>query len=196
MAGRRAGTALVVAAIALTVAGCGLGGTKKVTVTQTRTVTSTKTVTTTGSPASAKPCTGGQLAGDFALVPGSAGAGQIVYALTVKNTSSSPCSLRGIPHATTLLGATGAVLPTHTRAGGTGGTRRVVLQPGASAVAQARFSSTVAGQGDSQSGTCQPTAHTLQVAATGGGVTDAAIKPPTSVCEQGTLNFEPFDYAG
>ena len=30
----------------------------------------------------------------------------------------------------------------------------------------------------------------------GGGVTEAAIKPPTSVCVQGTLNFEAFDYAG
>ena len=118
-----------------------------------------------------------------------------MYALTLKNTSSTPCALRGIPHGT-LLGATGAALPTHVRAGGAGGTRRVVLQPGASAVAQARFSATVAGSGDSQSGTCQPQAYTLQVTPVGGGVADAAIKPPTSVCEQGTLNFESFDYAG
>jgi uncharacterized protein DUF4232 len=195
VAGRRAGTGLVVATLGLTAAGCGLGSTKTVTVTQTHTVTTTKTVTTTGPASSAKPCTGGQLAGTFALVPGSAGAGQIVYALRLKNTSSSPCSLRGIPTGT-LLAATGAALPTRVHAGGAGRTRRVVLQPGASAVAQARFSATVAGQGDSQSGTCQPTAHTLQVSTTGGGVTDAAIMPPTSVCEQGTLNFEAFDYAG
>jgi hypothetical protein len=195
MAGRRAGTGLVLATLGLTAAGCGLGSTKTVTVTEARTVTTTKTVTTTGSPSSAKPCTGGQLAGSFVLVPGSAGAGQIVYALTLKNTSPSPCSLRGIPNGT-LLGVTGAALPTHVRAGGAGRTKRVVLQPGASAVAQARFSATVPGQGDSQSGTCQPTASTLQVTTTGGGVTDAAIRPPTSVCEQGTLNFEPFDYAG
>jgi hypothetical protein len=194
MAGRRAGTGLVLTALGLTVAGCGLGSTKTVTVTQTHTVTSTRTVTTTGSGSSAKPCTGGQLSGAFALVPGSAGAGQIVYALKLKNTSPSACALRGIPQAT-LLGVTGAALPTHVRAGGAGGTRRVVLQPGASAVAQARFSATVAGPGDSQSGTCQPEAHTLQVTTAGGGVTDAAIKPPTSVCEQGTLSFETFDYA-
>lgn len=194
MAGRRAGTGLVLATLGLTVVGCGLGSTKTVTVTQARTVTSTKTVTTTRSAMSAKPCTGAELAGTFAVVPGSAGAGQIVYALTLKNTSSSACSLHGIPGGT-LLGATGAALPTHVRSGG-GAAKRVVLQPGASAVAQARFSPTVAGQGDSQSGTCQPTAHTLQVTTTGGGVTDAAIKPPTSVCEQGTLNFEAFDYAG
>lgn len=193
MVGRRARTGLVLAALGLTAAGCGLGSTKTVTVVETQTTTTTRTVTTSGS--GAKPCSGGQLAGNFSLVPGSAGAGQIVYALTLKNTSSSPCALRGIPHAT-LLGATGAALPTHVTAGGDGGTRRVVLQPGASAVAQARFSATVAGQGDSQSGTCQPEAHTLQVTPVAGGVTNAAIKPPTSVCEQGTLNFESFDYAG
>lgn len=193
MVGRRARTGLVLAALGLTAAGCGLGSTKTVTVVETRTTTTTRTVTTNGS--GAKPCSGGQLAGNFSLVPGSAGAGQIVYALTLKNTSSSPCALRGIPHAA-LLGATGAALPTHVTAGGDGGRRRVVLQPGASAVAQARFSATVAGQGDSQSGTCQPEAHTLQVTPVAGGVTDAAIKPPTSVCEQGTLNFESFDYAG
>ena len=195
MAGRRAGTGLVLAALGLTAAGCGLGGTKTVTKTEARTVTTTKTVTTTGPASSAKPCTGDQLAGSFALVPGSAGAGQIVYALTLKNTSPRPCSLRGIPRGT-LLGASGAALPTHVRAAGAGGVKRVVLQPGASAVAQARFSPTVAGQGDSQSGTCQPTAQTFQVSAAGGGVTDAAIKPPTSVCEQGSLSFEPFGYAG
>jgi hypothetical protein len=36
----------------------------------------------------------------------------------------------------------------------------------------------------------------LQVSPPGGGVMDAAIKPPTSVCEQGTLSFAAFDYAG
>ena len=195
MVGRRARTGLVLAALGLTAAGCGLGGTKTVTVVETHTTTTTRTVTTTGSGSSAKLCSGGQLAGNFTLVPGSAGAGQIVYALTLKNTSSTACAVRGIPRAT-LLGATGAALPTHVRAGGAGGTKRVVLQPGASAVAQARFSATVAGQGDSQSGTCQPEAHTLQVTTAAGGVTDATIKPPTSVCEQGTLSFEPFDYAG
>src|SRR5690242_14122505 len=96
MAGRRVGTGLVLATLGLTAAGCGLGSTKTVTATEARTVTTTKTVTTTGSASSAKPCTGGQLAGSFVLVPGSAGAGQIVYGLTLKNRSSSPCSLRGI----------------------------------------------------------------------------------------------------
>jgi hypothetical protein len=194
MAGRGAATGLV-AAVALTAAGCSLGGsTKTVTVTNAKTVTTTRTVTTNGSAGSAAGCTGQQLTGTFALVPGSAGAGQIEYALMVKNRSHTPCSLRGVPKAL-LLGVSGSALPTHVTSAG-GGATRVVLQPGASAVADARFSPDVAGTGDSQSGTCQPKAHTLQVTPNGGGVTDAAIKPPTSVCEQGSLNFKAYDYAG
>jgi hypothetical protein len=195
MAGRRAGTGLVLASLALTAAGCGLGSTKTVTVTQTQTVTTTRTVTTTPS-AAAAPCTGADLTGTFSLVPGSAGAGQIAYALMVKNASRKACSIHGLPEAT-LLSASGSALPTHVRSAGAGaGTSvLVLLQPGASAVAQARFSPDIAGDGDSQSGPCQPTAHTLQVTPTGGGVMDAAIRPPTSVCQQGTLSFESFGYA-
>jgi len=194
MAGRRAAAGVVLAAVALTAAGCLGGGARTVTVTHTRTVTSTKTVTTTGSVTGAKPCSGGQLVGTFTLVAGSAGAGQIAYALTLRNSSQSACAVRGVPEAT-LLGASGAPLPTHIRSAGSG-KRPIVLPPGASAVAQARFSPDVAGDGDSQSGACQPTAHTLQVTTAGGGVTEAAIKPPTSVCQQGTLDFEAFGYAG
>jgi hypothetical protein len=195
VAGRRAGAALVLAAVGLTAAGCLGGGTKTVTVTHTRTTTSTRTVTTTGSVTSGKPCLGTQLQATFAEVPHSAGAGQIAYALRLRNTSSSACSLHGIPQGT-LLGASGTTLPTHVEAAARVGKRRIALPPGASAIAQARFSPDVAGEGDSQSGACQPQAHTLQVTAEGGGVTEAPIKPPTSVCEQGTLHFEAFDYTG
>jgi hypothetical protein len=177
----------------VTSAGCLGGGTKTVTVTHTQTLTSTRTVTTTGSVASAKPCAGTDLAATFALVPGSAGAGQIAYTLTVKNTSHSPCSVHGTPQGT-LLGASGTALPTHVKPAGGGG-QRLVLPPGASATAQARFSPDVAGDGDSQSGSCQPQAQTFQLSTEGGGVTEAGIKPPTSVCEQGTLHFETFGYA-
>jgi Domain of unknown function (DUF4232) len=193
MAGRRAGAGLVLAVVGLTAAGCLGSATKTVTIGHTQTVTSTQTVTTTGSVSGAKPCQGTDLSATFVVVPNSAGAGQIAYTLVVKNSSSSPCSVRGIPKGT-LLGATGSELPTNVKAAGGAG-KPVVLPPGASATAQARFSPDVAGQGDSQSGACQPPAHTFQLTA-GGGVTEAAIKPPTSVCEQGTLNFEAFGYAG
>jgi Protein of unknown function (DUF4232) len=194
VAGRRAAAGLVLAAVGLTAAGCLGAGTTTVTVIHTQTATTTRTVTTTESATSGKPCSGTQLTATFALVPNSAGAGQIAYTLSVKNSSQSACSLHG-PPAGTLLGATGTALPTHVKAEGSAG-RRIVLPSGASATAQARFSPDVAGQGDSQSGACQPPAHTFQLSAPGGGVTEAAIKPPTSVCERGTLSFEAFSYAG
>jgi hypothetical protein len=191
VAGRRAGAGLVLAVVGLTAAGCLGSGTK--TVTRTQTVVSTETVTTTGSVTQAKPCQGTDLTATFAVIPNSAGAGQIAYTLTVKNSSRTPCSVRGIPRGT-LLGATGTPLPTHVKASGSAG-KRIVLPPGASATAQARFSPDVASEGDSQSGACQPRAHTFQLTAAGG-VTEAPIKPPTSVCQQGMLSFEAFDYAG
>jgi len=194
VAGGRAGAGLVLTVVGLTAAGC-LGSSKNtVTVTHTVTITSTKTVTTTGSVAKAKPCQGTDLAGTFVVIPNSAGAGQIAYTLVVKNSSPEPCSVQGIPKGT-LLGANGTELPTNVKASGDAG-KPVVLPPGASATAQVRFSPDVAGQGDSQSGACQPPAHTFQLSAGGGGVTEAPIKPPTSVCQQGTLHFEAFGYAG
>jgi hypothetical protein len=185
---------VVLAGLGLTAAGCLGGSTKTVTVAHTHTVTTTRTVTTTQSVTSGKPCMGTQLAATFSLIPGSAGAGQIAYTLSVRNSSPSACSVHGVPSGT-LLGANGTPLPTNVKPAGGGGPR-VVLPPGASATAQARFSPDVAGQGDSQSGTCQPQAHTFQLNAQGGGVTEAAIKPPTSVCERGTLHFGSFGYAG
>ena len=194
MAGRRARAGLATATVALTAAGCGLGGTKTVTVTHTHTVTTTRTVTAR-SAAGGRPCIGADLTGSFALVPGSAGAGQISYLLKLKNTSHSRCYVRGLPKAT-LLGATGSALPTHIRPAGRAVRARIILEPGASATALARFSPDVPGSGDSQSGACQPQAHTLQVTPSGGSPMDAAIRPPTSVCQQGTLSFDVFAYAG
>jgi hypothetical protein len=194
VAGRRAAAGLAAATLALTASGCGLGGAKTVTVTHTHTVTTTRTVTSKSAP-TARPCLGADLAGSFAVVPGSAGAGQISYLLSLKNTSHSRCYVQGLPKAV-LLGVTGSALPTLIRAAGGAPNGRIVLEPGASAIAQARFSPDVAGSGDSQSGACQPLAHTLEVTPNGGSPMDAAIKPPTSVCQRGTLNFEAFGYAG
>ena len=110
---------------------------------------------------STKSCTGTQLAAVFTLIPNIAGAGQIAYALNVKNSSDSPCWVRGVPSGH-LLAANGTALPTQIGASGNHG-KQVVLPPGASASAQARFSPDVASEGDSQSGACQPVAHTLQL---------------------------------
>ena len=176
-------------------AGC--GGTTTVTVTNT--VTHVKTVTapkpkpeTTTSTTAASACAASSLQGSFEVVEGSAGAGQISYDLTLTNTGSSPCSVSGIPQVQ-LLGTTGAALPTTASAEpGRGAGGKVVLQPGAKATAEARFSPDVTGQGDQQSGQCQPTATVLRVTAPGGGTLDAPVQPPTPVCERGSLHFRPF----
>jgi hypothetical protein len=194
VAGRRAGAGLALAALALSAAGCSIGGsTTTVTVTKTvvrtRTVTTTVTTTTTTTAAESA-CTGSQLSGTFAVQQGSEGAGQIAYTLTLTNTSSTPCSLSSPPKGV-LLDTNGSPLPTHiTPAYGTGPT--VSLASGVSAKATARFSPDVPGTGDSQSGPCQPKAHTLQVRPAGGGTVNVPITPATSVCERGSLQFEPF----
>ena len=128
MAGRRAGAGLVLTAAGLTAAGCLGSATKTVTATHTQTIT--ETVTTTGSVKSAKPCRGTDLAATFAVIPNSAGAGQIAYALTVKNTSAGACTVQGIPKGT-LLTANGTALLTHVKASGGAG-KPVVLPLGAS----------------------------------------------------------------
>jgi hypothetical protein len=182
---------LPAAALVLVVAACGGTTTVTVTVTQTSTIVHTVTAASTTSTAAESACTASQLSGSFDEVQGSAGAGQITYRLTLKNTGSSACSVHGIPDVL-LLGTSGAALPTSPSAEpGQGPGATIVLQPGHSAGADARFSPDVNGTGDNQSGKCQPTATVLRVTI-GGGSLDAPVQPPTSVCERGSLHFRPF----
>jgi hypothetical protein len=184
-------------AVVLAVAAAGCGGTKTITVTNT--VTHVRTVTapkpkpsTTTSTVAASACAASSLQGSFAEDPGSAGAGQITYRLTLTNTGDSPCFVQGIPQVQ-LLGTTGSALPTSSSAEpGQPAPQKISLQHGGSAVADARFSPDVNGQGDNQTGRCQPTATVLRVTAPGGGTVDAPVTPPTPVCEQGSLRWRPF----
>jgi hypothetical protein len=192
--GVRAGVAILAV---LALAGCGLTKTKIVTqtVTHVRTVTVTTTTeagTTTTTAASA-PCAAGSLQGSFDVVPGSPGAGQISYTLTLTNTGATACYVSGIPQVQ-LLGTTGGALPTSASAEPpvSGSPPKVSLQHGGSAVAEARFSPDVNGTGDHAPGQCQPTATVLRVTAPGGGTLDAPVQPPTPVCEQGSLHFKVF----
>lgn len=172
------------------VAGC--GGTKTLTVTRTvtRTVTTPAATTTSSSPAAAPACTGGDLGGSFAVVPGSAGAGNVSYSLTLTNTSAASCYVSGIPEVK-LLDAQGAALPTTVSAAqpGQGTAAKIVLAPGGSAKAEARFSPDVPGPGEQQPGQCEPTAHQLKVTASGGGTVVVPVNPPTPVCEHGSLSM-------
>ena len=84
-------------------------------------------------------CTGSQLAGRFAVVYGSAGAGNIVYKLALRNTSTVSCKITGLPQGQ-LLGKTKAKLPTHVRAAHPNQLTAILvtLAPGASTFATAR----------------------------------------------------------
>jgi hypothetical protein len=140
-------------------------------------------------------CTGSQLTGRFAAVPGSAGAGNIVYRLTVKNRSETACTVTGLPLGQ-LLGKQRNPLPTHVRAAHANQLTAVLvtLQPGESARANARFSPDVNGTGDRMTGRCQPTSYSFRVKAPGGGVAIVPLKPPTPVCERGTLSFDAYSH--
>lgn len=144
--------------------------------------------------ASAKPgvafCRGADLAGRFALVPNSEGAGNVVYRLRLVNRSHATCDVTGLP-AVRLLGKTGKVLPTHPIPARPGEATAVLvaLAPGAAAVADARFSPDVPGVGEGSTGPCEPKAYELRVTARGGGATVVPISPPTPVCEHGQLQL-------
>jgi hypothetical protein len=139
---------------------------------------------------SASSCAGKQLTGRFAVVYGSAGAGNIVYKLTLKNTSKTSCTVTGLPRGQ-LLGKTTAKLPTHVRAAHANQLSAILvtLAPGASTFASARFSPDVPGTGEQMTGPCEPKAYWFRVTAPGGGTTAAKLLPSTPVCEHGTLSF-------
>lgn len=192
------GVVVIGVVVGLLAAGC--GATKTVTIVQTVTtvkiVTTTKTPTTTPTTtqsAGASRCSGDDLQATFSAIAGSAGAGQIGYELVLTNTSAAACSVSGIPVAT-LLDKTEGALPTQISSAPGGGTAPVVLQHGDSAKADARFSPDVPGTGEQQTGPCERTAFFLRVTAVGGTV-NAAVSPPTPVCEHGALSFSAFTAA-
>lgn len=139
-------------------------------------------------------CTAAQLAGNFSVVRNSAGAGNIVYALNAKNVSKHMCFVTGMP-GVTLVDKNGHALPTHAQPSNPGALTAVMvtLKPGASAKATARFSPDVPGVGEPVSGRqCEPTAYTLRVRPSGGGMFKAPIRPPTPVCEHGGMSWTVF----
>ncbi|HZO34732.1 MAG TPA: DUF4232 domain-containing protein [Gaiellaceae bacterium] len=139
-------------------------------------------------------CKGPALTGRFAAVPGSAGAGNIVYALVLKNRSTSTCAVTGLPQLT-LLGKRGKTLPTHVRADQPNQLTAVLvrLAPGHSARATARFSPDVPGPGEPvRAKSCELPAYRAAVHAPGGGRVIVPVAPPTPVCEHGQLLFRAY----
>lgn len=151
--------------------------------------------TVSGAGAAASLCTGSMLDGTFRAVPGSAGAGNIVYRLRVQNRSTAECAVTGLP-GLRLLGSRGRKLPTHASFNGRPGTLTAVLvplSPGGTATLTARFSPDVPGPGEAVvGGPCEQKAYKLRVAPSGGGSVVVPIAPATPVCEHGALELSAF----
>lgn len=143
-------------------------------------------------PQAAPRCKGSQLKGTFNVVRGSAGAGNIVYALRLTNTSSKACTLTGLP-TVALLAKDKQRLPTHVVAAKPGMLTAVLvtLRHGQRTRATARFSPDVPGVGEMGS-RCEPKSWWLRVTGQGGGTTTVPVKPPTPVCEHGSLQFSAY----
>ena len=141
-------------------------------------------------------CNSLQLTGRFTVVRGSAGAGNIVYALVLRNHSPTSCAVTGLPRVT-LVGLHNKTLPTHVHAAAPNQLTAVLVQlpHGASARATARFSPDVPGPGEQERGACEPKAYALAVNDPGGGVTLVPVQPPTPVCEHGQLQFRAYTRA-
>jgi hypothetical protein len=150
------------------------------------------------SSATAQPCAGSQLAGTFSVIPGSAGAGNIVYALKVRLVSGPSCFVSGLP-GLRLLDRLRRPLPTHvTPAFRQGLTAvRVVLSYGHGAKATARFSPDIPGPGEPIAGrNCERTSYSVRVTPTPGRTTFVApIRPATPVCEHGGMQVSAFSRA-
>ena len=144
------------------------------------------------SPAALQPCTASQLNGSFTVIPGSPGAGNISYLLRLRNRSAKTCFVSGLAQLR-LLSNNGRPLPTKVvpvfRPGLTA--VRVVLRPGRSAKAEARFSPDIPGPGEPQTrGPCEPKAYRVRITPPpGGGTLVGPVTPPTPVCEHGTISL-------
>lgn len=142
-------------------------------------------------------CTGAMLAGTFKVIPNSAGAGNIVYRLRVRNSSNTVCGVTGLP-TLTLLDSAGKKLPTNSRFSGMPGALSAIfvpLKPGGTATLTARFSPDIPGPGEPVSGrACERIAYKLRVAPSGGGSAVVPITPATPVCEHGSLQIGVFTH--
>ena len=145
-----------------------------------------------GGGAATAGCTAAELGGSFTVIPGSAGAGNVVYVVRLRNLSVTECFVTGLV-GMQLLGRTGRALPTHVVFAGRPGMLTAVivrLKPGSFASATARFTPDVPGPGEPVSGRqCEPTAYRVRISVPPRrtGTVLAAVKPATPVCVHGTL---------
>jgi hypothetical protein len=142
-----------------------------------------------GVAGAASACTPAELHAKMAVIRGSAGAGNIEYRVLLRNISKVTCMVSGRP-GLRLRSAAGRNLPTHVTAAFPGSLAVLVtLAPGKSAAATLRFSPDVPGPGESTTGPCEKTAHTVRVtlASPGSGSLIGRLTPRTAVCEHGSM---------
>jgi uncharacterized protein YecT (DUF1311 family) len=134
-------------------------------------------------------CGAGALSGAFTHIPGSEGAGNVSYQLTLLNSSSSACFVAGIGKLV-LLDKQGKALPTSAEFAKSS---KLELAAGAGVASEARFSPDVPGTGEPTNGPCEKTAYWLTFSpVAGGGTVKVAITPPTMVCVKGHMSFRAF----
>jgi hypothetical protein len=136
------------------------------------------------------PCVSAGLRGGFTLIPGSQGAGNVVGRIVLTNVGPAPCRTGGYV-GMQLLAANGQPLPTTVEREVASVQPVLVVVPGASASATARWSPDVAGPGDSTSGQCQPTATATDITPPNDRTHLVVPGPGTSVCERGILVVSP-----
>ncbi len=114
--------------------------------------------------------------------------------VSLKNASTTACYVSGVPQLS-LIGLHGKALPTHVIAVPHGATAaKIVLAPGRSAKADARFSPDVPGPGEQVQGQCELKAYRLRLTI-GDSSTMVPVIQPTPVCEHGTLQLKLFSAA-
>jgi hypothetical protein len=138
------------------------------------------------TPAQPALCRGADLAGSFAAISGSAGAGNVGYRLRLSKHTRGSCFVSGIPQLR-LLDRSREPLPTHATAAHPGRLTavRVVLARGESTRLAARFSPDVPPG-------CGGRAWYLRVWPGGGGSVVVPVRPPTVVCQRGRLQLDAF----
>jgi hypothetical protein len=131
-------------------------------------------------------CTAAELSATFAQIPGSQGAGQVGYSLTVTNRTAAPCALGGLPELR-LLGEHHVQLPTHTNTYPKG-PYAVTINAGGWAQARATFTPDIAGRGE-PGARCEPVAHAVRLTLAHGGGSLTAPMDATRVCQHGFMSF-------
>lgn len=130
-------------------------------------------------------------AGTWKPIPGSEGAGHVAADISLRNTSTHPCTVAGYP-AVSLLASNEHPLPTNIVRFPAAVTT-VTVAPGAWIHSEIRYSPNMPGPDEPQTGDCEPmTVHALAQLPGDTAWAKVTLPTPTTVCEKGTLQAKPF----